>query len=66
MRTWIAESRMELDQVRLLVLQAAQAIDSGGPKQARKEVSFLLTLDNGMLYLCCQFGYLLLHTNEVD
>ena len=41
MRTWIAESRMELDQVRLLVLQAAQAIDSGGPKLARKEVSFV-------------------------
>ena len=39
MRTWIAESRMELDQVRLLVLQAAQAIDSGGPKLAKKEVS---------------------------
>ena len=38
-RTWIAESRMELDQVRLLVLQAAQVIDSGGPKLAKKEVS---------------------------
>ena len=30
---------MELDQVRLLVLQAAQVIDSGGPKLAKKEVS---------------------------
>ena len=37
-RTWIAESRMELDQVRLLVLQAAQVIDTGGPKSAKKEV----------------------------
>ena len=27
---------MELDQVRLLVLQAAQVIDSGGPKLAKK------------------------------
>ena len=38
-RTWIAESHLELDQVRLLVLQAAQMIDSGGPKLAKTEVS---------------------------
>ena len=44
--TWIAESCMELDQVRLLVLQAAQVIDSGGPKPAKKEVSYLLHLIN--------------------
>ena len=32
---------MELDQVRLLVLQAAHVIDSGGPKLAKKEVSYI-------------------------
>ena len=36
-RTWIAKSRM---QVRLLVLQAAQAINGGRPKLAKKEVTF--------------------------
>ena len=33
---------MELDQVRLLVLQAAQIIDNGGPKSAKKEVGYSL------------------------
>ena len=33
---------MQLDQVRLLVLQAAQIIDYGGPKIAKKEVSHSL------------------------
>ncbi len=38
-RTAVAESRMEIDQSRLLVLKAAHAIDCNGTKGARKEVS---------------------------
>ena len=46
---WIADSRMELDQVRLLVLHAAQVIDSGGPTLAKTEISYIIAIY--MLYL---------------
>ncbi|WP_290652677.1 acyl-CoA dehydrogenase family protein [Aquisalimonas sp.] len=36
---WIAESRLEIDQARLLVLQAAWRIDTGGAQAARTAVS---------------------------
>jgi acyl-CoA dehydrogenase len=40
-RDWIAQSRMEIDQARLLVLRTAWIIDNHGNKAARNDVSMI-------------------------
>ncbi len=50
---WIALSRMEIDQARLLVLKAAWLIDQRGNKAAAKEVAMIKALVPGMQVKVC-------------
>jgi acyl-CoA dehydrogenase len=48
-QTWIADSRMEIDQARLLVLLAAWKMDVAGKEHARQEISMIKVVAANMM-----------------
>jgi len=50
---WIANSRMEIDQARLLVLYAAWKMDHFGKKEARQEISMVKTVAANVFQRIC-------------
>jgi acyl-CoA dehydrogenase len=50
---WVATSRMEIDQARLLVLLAAWKMDTYGKKVARQEISMIKVVVPNMLMRVC-------------
>lgn len=60
-RSYIAKSRIEIDQARMLVLNAASAVDKVGGKRARKEV-----WQHVCMYVCIPCAHVMLNLLSAD
>ena len=48
-QNWVAESRMEIDSARLMVLHAAWKMDAAGKKEARQEIAMIKVIAANMM-----------------